>query len=155
MTGDEFAVAVTAAGYSKEAFAEKMSVHPSTIYRLCESQTVAVKWQYALAGLAGSRKAPRPPNVTADLLKLLEQRALTLLRNSPWYKAATALDKRVGLDLDLISIEQREVRILVGDVDAGSCQRSFLKGRVVMGKRRAEILVPIDFASDGIILDER
>ncbi|WP_413460636.1 hypothetical protein [Herbaspirillum huttiense] len=155
MTGEEFNVALTAAGYSKEAFAEKMNVHPSTIYRLCESSAVAVKWQYALAGLACSRKSLRPPKVEGDLLKLLEQRTRTQLKNSPWYKTAPAPDKRMGLELDLNAVEQRDVRILVGDVDAGSCQRTFVRGSIALGKRRAEILVAIDFASDGIIVNER
>lgn len=51
MTGDEFAVAVKAAGFTQKAFAEAMGVHRTTIAERFSAVEVEPYWVYALAGL--------------------------------------------------------------------------------------------------------
>lgn len=55
MTGQEFAEAVKAAGYTQKRFAEVMGVHRTTIAERFSAAEVEPYWVYALAGLiAGS-----------------------------------------------------------------------------------------------------
>ncbi|EIU5018191.1 TPA: hypothetical protein ACGJ68_006802 [Pseudomonas aeruginosa] len=57
MTGQEFELAIKAAGYNQARFAKVMGVHRQTIGSLCQSGEVARYWAYALAGLVASKSA--------------------------------------------------------------------------------------------------
>lgn len=51
MTGQEFAAAVKAAGYTQKRFAEIMGVHRTTVAERFTTDSVEPYWVYALAGL--------------------------------------------------------------------------------------------------------
>jgi transcriptional regulator with XRE-family HTH domain len=57
MTGEEFAAAVKAAGYTQKAFAETMGVHRTTIADRFNAEAVEPYWVYALAGLIAGTAA--------------------------------------------------------------------------------------------------
>lgn len=57
MTGQEFAGAVKAAGYTQKAFAEIMGVHRSTVGERYAEAEVDPLWVYALAGLVAVKAA--------------------------------------------------------------------------------------------------
>jgi len=57
MTGEEFATAVKAAGYTQKAFAEVMGVHRTTIADRFNAESVEPYWVYALAGLIAGTAA--------------------------------------------------------------------------------------------------
>lgn len=57
MTGQEFAAAVKAAGYTQKRFAEVMGVHRTTIAERFSADAVEPYWVYALAGLIAGKAA--------------------------------------------------------------------------------------------------
>ena len=57
MTGEEFASAVKAAGYTQKGFAEIMGVHRTTIADRFNTEAVEPYWVYALAGLIAGTAA--------------------------------------------------------------------------------------------------
>lgn len=58
MTGQEFANALKAAGYTQKAFAEVMKVHRTTVGRCCGADDeVEPLWVYALVGLVAAKAA--------------------------------------------------------------------------------------------------
>ena len=57
MTGQEFAGAVKAAGYTQKRFAEVMGVHRTTIADRFNAESVEPYWVYALAGLIAGMAA--------------------------------------------------------------------------------------------------
>lgn len=59
MTGQEFAAAVKAAGYTQKGFAEIMGVHRTTIAERFTAGSVEPYWVYALAGLITGKAAEK------------------------------------------------------------------------------------------------
>jgi transcriptional regulator with XRE-family HTH domain len=57
VTGQEFAAAVKAAGYTQKRFAEVMGVHRTTVAERFNAETVEPYWVYALAGLIAGKAA--------------------------------------------------------------------------------------------------
>lgn len=57
MTGQEYAAAVKAAGYTQKRFAEVMGVHRTTIAERFVAEAVEPYWVYALAGLIAGQSA--------------------------------------------------------------------------------------------------
>lgn len=57
MTGQEFAAAVKAAGYTQKGFAEIMGVHRTTVAERFNAGAVEPYWVYALAGLIAGKAA--------------------------------------------------------------------------------------------------
>ena len=51
MTGEEFKLAIKAAGYNQATFAELMKVHRQTIGAQCQADVIDPCWAYALAGV--------------------------------------------------------------------------------------------------------
>lgn len=57
MTGQQFELAIKAAGYNQVRFAKVMGVHRQTIGSVCQSGEVPRYWAYALAGLVAAKSA--------------------------------------------------------------------------------------------------
>ena len=65
MTGQEFAAAVKAAGYTQKRFAEIMGVHRTTIADRFNATVVEPYWVYALAGLIAGTAAGEVVNLVS------------------------------------------------------------------------------------------
>lgn len=67
MKGQEFKVALKAAGYTQAAFALEMGVHRQTIGKQFDAHQVDRVWVYALAGLVAAKSAQAVQSVVDKL----------------------------------------------------------------------------------------
>ena len=70
MTGENFKIALKAAGYTQGQFAQAMGVHRTVIGRQCAAQEVDRYWVYALAGLIATKSGQLVTGLVAEYDKL-------------------------------------------------------------------------------------